>query len=116
MHQSEIRQANAKGPESRSNENQAIEKPNVESNAIPKPVAEAKEQQQEEFKFERLNEADEKELGFDDQVRQHTTLFEDFELRKPFFVMNLEKLLQNFDCLKDDRIRNQFFIDNMQNY
>ena len=78
----------------------------AEGNSRSTTGAKTKEKQQEEFKFERLNEADEKELGFDDQVRQHATSFEDVESRKPFFVMNLEKLLQNFDCLKDDRIRN----------
>lgn len=59
-----------------------------------------------DFQYEKLNEQDEKDLGFDDLVRQHRSLFENKEQEKQFFVMTLEHLLQNFDSLEDDPVRN----------
>jgi len=74
------------------------QKPRIKSEEIPRDAN--------DFAYVKLNEQDEKDLGFDDLVRQHRSLFENKEQEKQFFVMTLEHLLQNFDSLEDDPVRN----------
>ena len=74
------------------------QKPRIKSEEIQRDA--------DDFQYVELNEQDEKDLGFDDLVRQHRSLFENKEQEKQFFVMTLEHLLQNFDSLEDDPVRN----------
>ena len=95
---SELNVANASNPNLEPTCVFRTQKPRIKSEEIPRDAN--------DFAYVKLNEQDEKDLGFDDLVRQHRSLFENKEQEKQFFVMTLEHLLQNFDSLEDDPVRN----------
>lgn len=69
-----------------------------------------------DFHFEKLNEQDENDLGFDDLMRQHQSLLNcPSEAVRNDVLLNFEQLVNTYDYLEDDQIRNQFYIDNLQN-
>jgi len=54
-----------------------------------------------DFHFERLNEEDERDLGFEDLAKQHYSLVMK-DKDHPYAQLTFEKLIQNFDYMEDD--------------
>lgn len=66
-----------------------------------------------DFHYEKLNEQDENDLGFDDFMRQHQSMINHQEGVRHNTLLNFEQLVNTYDYLEDDQIRNQFYLDNL---